>query len=163
MNGTRVPQTAGDAGSSGRRETVSLCPVKRGSNPQDVIAAVRLVAQACTDFSWLSRGDRVFIKVAGNSGGKYPATTSEWALRAMIPLLHEKGAAVVIMGDKAGCEHVVRLPDKERGSTRNLFQRNGLHAAAVESGAEAHYFEEAGLRCVLRGKTPIPGQLVRTS
>ncbi len=144
MNVNRVPLADTGVESAERMERVSITSVAKGSNPEEVMTAIRSVAEACTDFSWLSRGDRVFIKVAANSGGRYPATTSQWALRAMIPLLFEKGAGKVIVGDKAGVEHVLRLPDKEYGSTRDLLTRNGLHTAGVESGAEVHYFEEAG-------------------
>jgi uncharacterized protein (DUF362 family) len=54
-------------------------------------SAVRTAAGATTDFSWLSKGDTVFIKPALNSGNPYPATTNPIAIGAMVELL-EKGA-----------------------------------------------------------------------
>ena len=66
---------------------------------EDLKRAVRSAAEAATDFSWLSRGDTVFIKPAHNSGKPYPATTHPGAVRAMIELLREKGARRVIVGD----------------------------------------------------------------
>jgi uncharacterized protein (DUF362 family) len=74
--------------------------------------AVRRVAEAATDFSWLSQGDVVFIKVAANSPNRYPATTSPSAVRAMVGLLQAKGAGKVMVGDKPGVQYVYQ--DKER-------------------------------------------------
>ncbi|HNR51348.1 MAG TPA: DUF362 domain-containing protein, partial [Deltaproteobacteria bacterium] len=64
--------------------------------------AIRACAEAATDFSWLSRGDAVFIKPVVNSGNPYPATTSPIAVAAMIELLREKGAGRVVVGDMSG-------------------------------------------------------------
>jgi hypothetical protein len=48
--------------------------------------------EASTDFSWLSKRDRVLIKIALNSGKPYPATTDPWSVNCMVRLLREKGA-----------------------------------------------------------------------
>jgi uncharacterized protein (DUF362 family) len=146
-------ETAGGKGETKPIERVSVCTVSKGSRIEDLTSAVRTVAEAASDFSWLSRGDVVFIKVAANSGRNFPATTSPVAVQAMVSLLLEKGAGRVIVGDKAGCDHVLRLPDKKIGSTRRLFERNGLQSAAEDSGAEIHYFEEAGYDAYFADKT----------
>ncbi|MFZ5452692.1 MAG: hypothetical protein ACOZF2_12625 [Thermodesulfobacteriota bacterium] len=54
---------------------VAVEAVAKGAAPETVVAAVKRVAEAASDFSWLSRGDVVFVKPVGNSGNRYPATT----------------------------------------------------------------------------------------
>ena len=129
---------------SGSSEQVAIGVVPRGSNEESVVAAVRRVAEAATDFSWLSRGDTVFIKPVSNSANPYPATTSPLSVRGMVRLLIEKGAGRVIVGDKPGVQSVYHDKGVQKGSSRDVLVRNGLHQAARESGAEVHYFEEAG-------------------
>lgn len=129
---------------SGVTESVTLEAVAKGAGPNTVVAAVKRVAEAASDFSWLSRGDIVFLKPTGNSGKRYPATTSPLAVQAMVSLLQEKGAGRVIMGDKSGVQYVHQDNRGQRGSSRQLFSQNGLHQAARDSGAEVYYFDEAG-------------------
>ena len=128
----------------GSSELVTVATLAKGSSEDQVVLAVRRVAEAATDFSWLSQGDVVFIKVASNSPNRYPATTSPLAVRAMVGLLRDKGAGQVIVGDKPGVEHVYQDKKGQRGSSRDILTRNGLHQAAQDSGAEVHYFDEAG-------------------
>ena len=125
-------------------ELVALAALAKGSSEEQVVLAVRRVAEAATDFSWLSQGDVVFIKVASNSPNRYPATTSPLAVRAMVGLLRDQGAGQVMVGDKPGVEHVYQDKKGQRGSSRDILTRNGLHQAAQDSGAEVHYFDEAG-------------------
>jgi uncharacterized protein (DUF362 family) len=134
----RTPQFS-DAG-----ELVTLKALPLGARDDEVVAASRDVAEAATDFSWLSRGDTVLIKPASNSAKKYPATTSPLAIRAIVGLLKERGAGRVIVADKPGVEHVYQDRERQRSSSREVMTINGLHQATVESGAEAHYFDEAG-------------------
>jgi len=107
-------------------------------------SVVRAVAEAATDFSWLSKGDAVFLKPVLNSGNPYPATTSPTALAAMVAMLRERGASRVIVGDMAGILHVKLSPEGVSGSSRRLMEASGMARAAAESGAELHFFEEAG-------------------
>jgi len=121
-----------------------LAGVPKDPSPELVKSAIRFVAVAATDFSWLSKGDAVFVKPASNSGKPYPATTSPIALAAIIELLKEKGAGRVIVGDMSGIEHVKLTPKGFKGSSRRLMEHSGMARAAVEAGAELHFFEEAG-------------------
>ena len=116
----------------------------RGASEAAIKAAVREAARAATDFSWLSRGDSVFIKPALNSGIPYPSTTSPIAIAAMVELLREKGARRVIVGDMSGIGHVKLSPDGLSGSSRRLMEASGMARAARAAGAELHFFEEAG-------------------
>ena len=125
-------------------EQVSVAAVSRGANYDQVRGAIFRVAEAATDFSWLSGGDAVFIKVASNSPNKYPATTSPYAVAAMVELLRRKGAGRVIVGDMPGVQTVYQDKDRQRGSSRETLTQNGLQQAALDAGAEVHYFEEAG-------------------
>ncbi len=125
-------------------EKVFLAAIRRGSSEQEIRQAVRASAEAATDFSWLSRGDSVFIKPALNSGYSYPATTSPPAIGAMVALLTDKGAGRVVVGDMSGIEHVKLSPDGLSGSTQSLMERCGMAKAAQEAGAELHFFEKAG-------------------
>ncbi len=123
---------------------VFLAGVGRGAPEGDLKLAVRACAEGATDFSWLSKGDTVFIKPVVNSGNPYPATTSPAAVVAMIELFREKGAGRIIVGDMSGVE-VVRFSATDlRGSTRALMESCGLAAAVKAAGAELHAFEEAG-------------------
>ena len=123
---------------------VALQAVPKGSGDAEVMAAVKAVAEASSDFSWLSRGDTVLLKLASNSPKVYPSTTSPLAVRAIVGLLKEKGAGRVIAADKPGVEWVYHTRDREKGSSRKCLVKNGLHTAATESGADMHYFDEAG-------------------
>jgi uncharacterized protein (DUF362 family) len=125
------------------RVPVVLAGTNRGGVEQ-VKPAVRNAAEAATDFSWLSRGDPVFIKPVLNSGHPYPDTTSPLAVGAMIELLKEKGAGRVIVGDMSGVEHVKLSKDGVRGSTRSLMEASGIAAAVLAAGGELHAFEEGG-------------------
>jgi uncharacterized protein (DUF362 family) len=121
-----------------------LAGVERGASPKAVRSAVRSAAESATNFSWLSRGDAVFIKPALNSGNPYPATTSPEAVGAVVEMLKERGARRVLVGDMCGIEHVKLSPEGLSGSSRSLMQASGMARAALEAGAELHFFEEAG-------------------
>lgn len=123
---------------------VFAAAVARGAGDAATRHAVRAVAEAATDFSWLSRGDTVLIKPACNSGNRYPATTDPWALAAMIELLRERGAGRVIVADMSGVQFVRFSKDHLRGSTRALMERNGMARAVRDAGGEIQAFEEAG-------------------
>ena len=129
---------------SGPQVRVFLAGMSRGATEEVVKLAVRAVAEATTDFSWLSKGDAVFIKPALNSGNPYPATTSPIAIGAMVELLKEKGAHRVIVGDMCGIEHVKLSPEGVTGSSRRLMEASGMARAVQAAGAEIHFFEEAG-------------------
>jgi uncharacterized protein (DUF362 family) len=107
-------------------------------------SAVRDAAGATTDFSWLSKGDTVFIKPALNSGNPYPSTTHPMAIAAMVELLKEKGASRVMVGDMAGIGHVKLSPEGLSGSSRRLMEVSGMARAVQTAGGEIHFFEEAG-------------------
>jgi uncharacterized protein (DUF362 family) len=107
-------------------------------------SAVRAVTEATTDFSWLSKGDSVFIKPALNSGNPYPATTNPIAIGAMVELLRQKGARRVIVGDMSGVQHVKLSPQGLTGSSRRLMEASGMARAVQAAGGEVHFFEEAG-------------------
>jgi uncharacterized protein (DUF362 family) len=100
----------------------------------------RAAAEAA-HFSWLSKGDAVFIKPALNSGNPYPATTSPIAIGAIVGLLREKGARRVIVGDMSAR---TRNSHEGCGSSRRLMESCGMARAVQAAGAEVHFFEEAG-------------------
>ena len=129
---------------SGHPTKVSLAGVGRGVSEQVIKTAVRNAAEAATDFSWLAKGDAVFIKPVNNSGTPYPATTSPVAIAAMIGLLKEKGAGRVIVGDMSGVQHLRFFPHSLSGSSRALMAASGVARAVQTSGGEMHCFEESG-------------------
>jgi len=128
----------------GRQTRVFLAGVDPAGSVQAIKSAVCAAAQAATDFSWLSKGDAVFIKPSLNSGNPYPATTSPIAIGAMVELLREKGARRVIVGDMSGIEHVKLSPKGVAGSSRRLMESCGMAQTVLAAGAEVHFFEEAG-------------------
>jgi len=123
---------------------VFLAGVNKGAPEQGIKLAVRNAAEAATDFSWLSKGDAVFIKPVNNSGNPYPATTSPTAIVAMVEILREKGAGRVIVGDMSGVEYLRFSPTSLSGSSRALMASSGMANAVQASGAELHCFEESG-------------------
>jgi len=129
---------------SDRCHKVFLAGVVSNAPEKVIKVAVRDAVEAATDFSWLSKGETVFIKLAYNSGNPYPATTSPIAVGAMIDLLKDKGARRVIVGDMAGIEYVKLSPKGFSGSTRYLMEVTGMARAVVAAGGELHCFEEAG-------------------
>jgi len=139
----------------GRKEKVSLARVAKGALEQSVRQAVRIAAEAVTDFSWLSRGDTVFIKPVLNSGNPYPATTNPHAIAAMVELLREKGAGRVIVGDMSGVENVRFSPTELTGSSRALMESSGMAGIVQAAGAELHFFEEAGWEAFHEEKPPV--------
>ncbi len=100
--------------------------------------------EASTDFSWLSSGDSVFIKLSMNSSNPFPATSDPWALAFLIRLLQEKGAGRIMAGDSSGMESVHWTRDSQKGSSRECCKKAGLMDAIVQNGAEPVFFEEAG-------------------
>ena len=129
---------------SGPEVNVSMAGVSRAANEAELITAIRQAAEAATDFSWLSRGDAILIKPVVNSGNGYPATTNPAGMKALIGLLKEKGAKRIIVSDMSGIEHVKLLPDKLRGSTRDLMKSCGIAQTVVEAGGELYFPEEEG-------------------
>jgi uncharacterized protein (DUF362 family) len=129
---------------TGESVPVALAGVARGGGADATRRAVRRAALATTDFSWLSRGDSVLIKVVSNSGNDYPTTTDPIAVYAMADLLRERGAGRVWVGDMSGVQAVRFGPDRTTGSSRALMTANGIAEAATSAGAEVVAFEEAG-------------------
>jgi len=130
--------------SSGAETKVFLEGLKKGASDQAISESVRNTALAATDFSWLSKGDRVLIKPACNSNHPYPATTHPASITAMTKLLREKGAGKVVVMDMGGIESVKLSPEGLRGSTRQLMKENGILAGAEAGGAEVYFPEEEG-------------------
>ena len=125
-------------------ETPVFIAVTNSGGSEQLRPAIRDAAEAATDFSWLSKGDPVFIKPVLNSGNPYPATTSPIAIGAMIELLKEKGAGRVIVGDMSGAKHVKLSPEGVSGSTRTLMDASGMTAIIKAAGGELHSFEGGG-------------------
>jgi uncharacterized protein (DUF362 family) len=123
---------------------VFLAGVKREPSERAMKSAVRSAVDSTTDFSWLSKGDAVFIKPALNSGNPYPATTHPIAIESMIELLKEKGAGRVFVGDMSGIEHVKLSPNGVKGNSRRFMETSGIAGAVRSAGGEIHLFEEAG-------------------
>ena len=118
-----------------------LFPSSDVSSPED---AVREVCQHL-DFSWLSSGESVLVKVAANSGNPHPAVTSPAAVRALVAELRDRGAGRIVVGDQCGIMHVRLAPgDETYSSSRQRFDENGLLEAIEQAGAEVHFFDEHG-------------------
>ena len=140
---------------------VILAAVGGDADGEEMKRAVRAAAEAATDFSWLSRGDIVFIKPAHNSGKPYPATTHPVAVGAMIELLREKGARRVIVGDMAGIEHVKLTPKGLSHSTRRLMEASGMAGAVGAAGGELRFFEERGWQAFHEERPAVGGHWQR--
>jgi len=136
-----VPLSPPAARLAGYRAAVASSWIAHGER-EGAFDTFRRTVEAATDFAWLSRGDRVMVKVALNSDKPYPATTDPWAVHSMVRLLQEKGAGEVLVADKSGVEHVLVMPDRRRGSSRRCAERAGLLSAIEASGATPLFFDE---------------------
>lgn len=114
--------------------------VPKGEHEKSFALAKKMV-EAATDFSWLSRGDRVLLKLSMNSGLEYPRTTDPWLLDSMIRILQQKGAKVLV-GDSSGCGHVRWTPAEKKGSSKALCDKAGLLKIIEQNGATTVFFEE---------------------
>ena len=122
---------------------VSCSWVAKGDH-ENSYAIYKKAVEAATDFSWLSRGDHVLIKLALNSGNPYPATTDPWSVKCMVTLLKEKGAGKILVADQSGFGTVQWTKDRKEGSSRQLAKNAGLLKVIEESDAEPCFFEEYG-------------------
>jgi len=100
--------------------------------------------EAATDFSWLSRGDRVLVKIALNSGKPFPATSDPWALSWLLQTLQAKGAGEIWVGDQSGVQGVLWRQSDWRGSSRVFGESTGLLRVIQDAGARPGFFEERG-------------------
>ena len=122
---------------------VSCSWVAKGEHENSYVLFKKTV-EATTDFSWLSRGDRVLLKIALNSGNPYPATTDPWSVHCMVKLLKERGAGEILVGDQSGFGTVQWTKDRKEGSSRQLAKTAGLLKVIEDSDAEPCFFEEYG-------------------
>ena len=128
---------------AGYQPSVSAIWVPKGEH-EKAFDLFKKMIESATDFSWLSKGDSIFLKLALNSGNPYPATTDPWHLWAMIKILKEKGAGRILIGDQSGAEHVHWTVSDKKGSSRELCKTAGLLKVAEENGAEPCFYEERG-------------------
>ena len=128
---------------AGYQPQVGLSWIPKGEHTH-AYASYKKCVDAVTDFSWLSKGDRVLVKLALNSGNTFPATTDPWSVSCMVKLLKEKGAGKVLVGDQSGVEAVHWTRDSKKGASRELAQNATLLKTIEESGAEPVFFEEQG-------------------
>lgn len=110
--------------------------------------------ESATDFSWLSKGDNVLIKIALNSGNPFPATSDPEVLKQVVRILKSRGAGEVLVGDQSGIRDVQWDRKTKRGSSRQLCQSAGLLKAIEESGATPVFFEEAGYDAYIQTAPP---------
>ena len=125
---------------SGYSPSVTGYWVPRGGH-ENSFALVKKMVEAATDFKWLSRGDRVLLKLSMNSGFPYPRTTDPWLLDSMIRMLQERGAKILV-GDSAGCGHVRWTPTEKKGSSRALCDSVGFLTIINQHKATPVFFEE---------------------
>jgi len=144
-----------DAGPLSTGEVLlGLYPSSNLAKPEDAVAK----GLAHHDFSWLSSGDSVFVKLSCNSGHVHPAVTSPAAVSGLCAELFARGAGRVIVGDQAGVESVRLAAGESRfGSTKELMQGNGLHDAITAAGAEPHFFDDQGYEAGYFEATPPNG------
>src|SRR2546428_7136549 len=137
----------------GYRPHVAAAWVAAGE-PGALGRALQRVVDASTDFAWLAPGDRVLVKVASNSGSRFPATSSPAALFALARLLYARGAGTVWVGDQAGVHLVHHTRNQRKGSTRALMRQNGLWQAPTPAEPRPPAFEESGYGAYLAEPAP---------
>lgn len=137
----------------GYQPGVSSAWIRKGSLVQSR-NLIDAVLDATTDFSWLSKGDTVLIKLALNSGNAYPATSDPWVLEQVVRILKDKGAGQVLVGDQSGIQAVQWNRDSQRGASRELCRSAGLLQAIEAIGATPVFFEEAGYDAYVQTSPP---------
>ncbi len=105
---------------------------------------LKRLIESTTDFSWLSKGDKVLIKLALNSGNKFPATSDPFVLDCLVNVLKKKGAGEISACDQSGVEHVQFSATEKRGSSRKLCDTSGLLKVITENNITPVFFEEKG-------------------
>jgi uncharacterized protein (DUF362 family) len=128
---------------SGYRPKVSGAWIPKGEH-KDSYGLFKKMVESATDFSWLSKGDRVLLKLAMNSDIPYPATTDPWAVWSMTKLLKEKGAGKITIGDQSGVQRVLWTKAHTRGSSRSCSESAGLFKTIIDSESTPCFFEEKG-------------------
>jgi uncharacterized protein (DUF362 family) len=126
------------------RELGVSCSWLAKGEHENSYALYKKTLEATTDFSWLSKGDRVLIKLALNSGNPYPATTDPWSVHCMVKVLKGRGAGKILVGDQSGFGTVQWTKDRKEGSSRQLAKTAGLLKVIEDSDAEPCFFEEYG-------------------
>jgi uncharacterized protein (DUF362 family) len=101
--------------------------------------------ESASDFKWLSKGDRVLIKLAMNSGNMFPSTTDPFILDGLLVVLKEKGAGKIMVCDQSGVEHVQHSNTTKRGSSRQLCDSSGLLKVISDHKVSPVFFEEKSL------------------
>jgi uncharacterized protein (DUF362 family) len=119
----------------------------------EIEKSLRLAIDKLGGLTWLRKGDRVLLKVSSNSANPYPAVTRPELVIAMASILKKEGAGEVIMADMAGVQTVHHSPKVNKGSTREVFRKNGLLSAAEKSGCTVHTFDEAGYDAFFRAES----------
>ena len=134
---------------AGYRPTVSSAWIPKGEH-EKALNLVRQTLDGATDFSWLSKGDRILVKLALNSGNEFPATSDPWLLKSLVTILQEKGAGEILVGDQSGVADVHWTRDKKRGASRDLCKSAGLLDVIHECAVKPVFFEEEGYDAYIR-------------
>ena len=120
-------------------------------------AMFETMVRSATDINtWLSPGDRVFLKLAQNSPNPFPATTDPWVLDCMIKLLRDNGAGEILVGDQSGIGYVNHTKLTNKGSSRECCNASGLLDVITSNGTTPVFFEEAGYDAGYRPVHPSP-------
>lgn len=116
--------------------------IKANASSQELSDKIKKVfLKASHNLSWLSRGDKVFLKPALNSPYPYPATTHPQSLLAVAELLEDRRAKVIV-GDQSGVEHVLHDDSGViKGSSKKNFEISGMRSG---SNLKFTGFEEGG-------------------
>ena len=151
MTGCDTPAECTDGNiREGYQPVVSSAWIPKGEHTRSYDTFKETV-EAATDFSWLSKGDRVLIKLALNSKDLFPATTDPWALACMIDLLNEKGISPddILVGDKCGVESVYPKlhTDELNTNTKVCLKHTGL-LEAIGDKATAVDFDDFDYKAV---------------
>ncbi|MBI9077649.1 MAG: DUF362 domain-containing protein [Desulfatibacillum sp.] len=117
----------------------------RQDDKKNAFDNLKKLIESATDFSWLSKGDTILIKLALNSGNEFPATSDPSVLNCLVKVLKEKGAGKIFACDQSGVEHVQFSATEERGSSRQLCDTAGLLTVITENDIIPIFFEENGL------------------
>jgi uncharacterized protein (DUF362 family) len=123
---------------------------KEDKNPSknptgDQARDLKALIESASDFKWLSKGDRVLIKLAMNSGNMFPSTTDPFILDGLLVVLKEKGAGEIMVCDQSGVGHVQHSNTTKRGSSRQLCDSSGLLKVISDHKVSPVFFEEKSL------------------
>ena len=121
----------------------AIAAIAENSDPNRAGEAIRRAVELAGGMEWLEPGQKVVIKPALNSAGKFPFTSSPIACAELVRMCLERGAAKVYVADEMGFEHTMtkhwktgKFAGFEKDKTIQAFKKTGIFDAVMQVAEE---------------------------